>query len=235
MEKPTYYKVLWHNCNRCRTHYTSDAPHLRAYLCDDCWNAIVRAGIKRVWYSDYGNRMINPYCYGSAQESCWGAITTTQPVNLAPSDINERLAKLFSNPGGRYYQIDKEKEHKNRKVRGKVYGQPILYVKSKLCVFLGTNRKTLTDWNYFYNLEDGGGIYLKNRKLDDHVRGYKRDSHALFIWFRTSNSSPVGYKNNPTLVFPGLKGMKINDRNSDLDVRPSGGVDRPSSKFEEAV
>ena len=186
-------------------------------------------------YSDYGNRMINPYCYGSAQESCWGAITTTQPVNLAPSDINERLAKLFSNPGGRYYQIDKEKEHKNRKVRGKVYGQPILYVKSKLCVFLGANRKTLTDWNYFYNLEDGGGIYLKNRKLDDHVRGYKRDSHALFNWFRTSNSSPVGYKNNPTLVFPGLKGMKINDRNSDLDVRPSGGVDRPSSKFEEAV
>jgi hypothetical protein len=186
-------------------------------------------------YSDYGNRMINPYCYGSAQESCWGAITTTQPVNLDPSDINERLAKLFSNPGGRYYQIDKEKEHKNRKVRGKVYGQPILYVKSKLCVFLGANRKTLTDWNYFYNLEDGGGIYLKNRKLDDHVRGYKRDSHALFNWFRTSNSSPVGYKNNPTLVFPGLKGMKINDRNSDLDVRPSGGVDRPSSKFEEAV
>ena len=31
---------MWHNCNRCRTHYTSEAPHLKAYLCDDCWGAI---------------------------------------------------------------------------------------------------------------------------------------------------------------------------------------------------
>jgi hypothetical protein len=38
--KPPYYKVLWHKCNRCFTHYTSEAPHLRAYLCDECWNAI---------------------------------------------------------------------------------------------------------------------------------------------------------------------------------------------------
>ena len=38
--KPNYYKTLWHNCNRCRTHYTSEAPHLKAYLCDDCWSAI---------------------------------------------------------------------------------------------------------------------------------------------------------------------------------------------------
>ena len=38
--KPSYYKVLWHKCNRCFTHYTSEAPHLRAYLCNDCWNAI---------------------------------------------------------------------------------------------------------------------------------------------------------------------------------------------------
>ena len=38
--KPTYYKEMWHNCNRCRTHYTSEAPHLKAYLCDDCWGAI---------------------------------------------------------------------------------------------------------------------------------------------------------------------------------------------------
>ncbi len=46
MEKPTYYKVLWHNCNRCRTHYTSDAPHIRAYLCDDCWSAIPHFTVK---------------------------------------------------------------------------------------------------------------------------------------------------------------------------------------------
>jgi len=38
--KPSYYKVLWHKCNRCYTHYTSEAPHLRAYLCDECWKAL---------------------------------------------------------------------------------------------------------------------------------------------------------------------------------------------------
>ncbi len=40
MKQPDYYKVMWHNCNRCRTHYTSEAPHLKAYLCDDCWKSI---------------------------------------------------------------------------------------------------------------------------------------------------------------------------------------------------
>ena len=38
--KPKYYKVMWHNCNRCRAHYTSEHPHLKAYLCDDCWKAL---------------------------------------------------------------------------------------------------------------------------------------------------------------------------------------------------
>ena len=46
MEKPTYYKVLWHNCNRCRTHYTSEDPALKAYLCDDCWGAIPHFTVK---------------------------------------------------------------------------------------------------------------------------------------------------------------------------------------------
>ena len=40
MVKPTYYKALWHNCNRCRIHYMSDDPQLRAYLCDECWGSI---------------------------------------------------------------------------------------------------------------------------------------------------------------------------------------------------
>ena len=44
--KPPYYKVLWHKCNRCFTHYTSEAPHLRAYLCNDCWNAIPHFKVK---------------------------------------------------------------------------------------------------------------------------------------------------------------------------------------------
>jgi len=46
--KPTYYNVLWHNCNRCKTHYTSEAPHLKAYLCDDCWRAIPHFQVKSV-------------------------------------------------------------------------------------------------------------------------------------------------------------------------------------------
>ncbi len=44
--KPPYYKVLWHKCNRCLTHYTSEEPHLRAYLCDECWNAIPHFTVK---------------------------------------------------------------------------------------------------------------------------------------------------------------------------------------------
>ena len=35
-----YYKSQWHNCNNCRIHYMSEAPHLKAYLCDECWNKI---------------------------------------------------------------------------------------------------------------------------------------------------------------------------------------------------
>ena len=38
--KPQYYEALWHNCNICRIHYMSEQPHLRAYLCDDCWNKV---------------------------------------------------------------------------------------------------------------------------------------------------------------------------------------------------
>jgi len=45
--KPPYYKVLWHKCNRCFTHYTSEAPHLRAYLCNECWNAIPHFTVKK--------------------------------------------------------------------------------------------------------------------------------------------------------------------------------------------
>ena len=46
--KPTYYKALWHNCNRCRIHYMSDDPQLRAYLCDDCWGSIPHYHVKNV-------------------------------------------------------------------------------------------------------------------------------------------------------------------------------------------
>ena len=38
--KPKYYEALWHNCNKCKIHYMSEQPHLRAYLCDECWNGM---------------------------------------------------------------------------------------------------------------------------------------------------------------------------------------------------
>ena len=48
MTQPTYYKALWHNCNRCRTHYMSEQPHLKAYLCDECWKVIPHFQVKSV-------------------------------------------------------------------------------------------------------------------------------------------------------------------------------------------
>ena len=38
--KPTYYKAMWHNCHKCKIHYMSESPHIRAYLCDECWNSM---------------------------------------------------------------------------------------------------------------------------------------------------------------------------------------------------
>jgi len=36
--EPIKVNALWHNCNMCRIHYMSEHPHIRAYLCDECWN-----------------------------------------------------------------------------------------------------------------------------------------------------------------------------------------------------
>ena len=38
--KPTYYKAMWHNCGKCKIHFMSEQPHLRAYLCDECWSSM---------------------------------------------------------------------------------------------------------------------------------------------------------------------------------------------------
>ena len=48
MVKPTYYKALWHNCHMCRIHYMSEQPHLRAYLCDECYHSIPHYKVKDV-------------------------------------------------------------------------------------------------------------------------------------------------------------------------------------------
>ena len=36
--EPIKVNALWHNCNMCKIHYMSEHPHIRAYLCDECWN-----------------------------------------------------------------------------------------------------------------------------------------------------------------------------------------------------
>ena len=46
--KPTYYNALWHNCNGCKIHYMSEEPHIRAYLCDECWNRIPHFKVGKV-------------------------------------------------------------------------------------------------------------------------------------------------------------------------------------------
>jgi len=33
-------KAIWHNCMKCKIHYMSEYPHIRAYLCDECWNSM---------------------------------------------------------------------------------------------------------------------------------------------------------------------------------------------------
>jgi len=40
MINPTYYEAKWTNCMKCKMHYMSTEPHLRAYLCDECWNSM---------------------------------------------------------------------------------------------------------------------------------------------------------------------------------------------------
>ena len=46
--KPTYYEALWHNCMTCKIHYMSDMPHIRAYLCDECWNKLPHYKVEQV-------------------------------------------------------------------------------------------------------------------------------------------------------------------------------------------
>ncbi len=46
--EPIKVKALWHNCNMCKIHYMSEEPHIRAYLCDECWNSIPHFQVKNV-------------------------------------------------------------------------------------------------------------------------------------------------------------------------------------------
>ena len=53
---PPYYKALWHNCSKCKIHYMSESPHIRAYLCDECWNSMphYKVDIKKMQKPDKG-------------------------------------------------------------------------------------------------------------------------------------------------------------------------------------
>jgi hypothetical protein len=44
--KPIVVETLWHNCNNCKIHYMSESPHVRAYLCDECWFSIPHMRVK---------------------------------------------------------------------------------------------------------------------------------------------------------------------------------------------
>ena len=46
--KPVYVEALWHNCIKCKIHYMSESPHIRAYLCDECWNSMPHYKVDQV-------------------------------------------------------------------------------------------------------------------------------------------------------------------------------------------
>ena len=46
--KPVYVEALWHNCIKCKIHYMSEYPHIRAYLCDECWNSMPHYKVDQV-------------------------------------------------------------------------------------------------------------------------------------------------------------------------------------------
>ena len=171
-------------------------------------------------YSDFGTRMINNMCYGPLDEDgCYGKLGQ-----------NSNLNNLLSNPHN-YYYLDNANNRKtftnkflgivyNRhKVRGKIYGQPILKVNGKYCVFLETYRVRATafhyDYNVFINLHNGNIFRVKNKDLDNKVTGYVRNSDDLFNWLPRGNNPQ--YLNNPTLYYPGLQAYSINFKHTDLD------------------
>ena len=168
--------------------------------------------------------MINKDCSGPLKDRCFGEIGQTRFIHN----------KIFNTPDKRYYRktISKKFKYKafgvtlgTKTVNAKVYGQPVIKVDGKLCVFLEAwTLFGLQDDNAFYNLENGSVFKMMNKHLDDRVEGYVRDSKALFNWLNTkSRQESTGNLNNPKLYFPGLKGEKLNLENTDLDEFPEIG------------
>jgi len=177
--------------------------------------------------SGYGTRMIHRDCYGPLDDlGCFGRLNQSNSTQ-----------RVMNDPNDRYYQktVSAKYTHGIWPARydvttsGKVYGQPILKKGGDYVVFIGaySTGAGLYDNNIFYNLDTGGFHKILNKDLDNEIKGYKRDSKALFNWIRKDgdvNSSTPGIRvNNPTLYFPGLKGAGLNFENSDMDSFPATG------------
>lgn len=176
--------------------------------------------------SNNGFTMINNFCYGPLE--CFGKLNQI-PLDVFAEQNNtetegynimKRLLNIFNDKNSNYYKGSKRSKQYGSfisgrwRVEGGVYGQPILYVKKKLSVFLGSRRQLLTDWNVFYDLESGDFHKISNASLNNKVEGYKKDSGRFFDWLRKGDNNRI---NNPTLYYPGLKGVPINYTNTDLD------------------
>tara|TARA_R110001592_G_scaffold1183_4_gene6980 strand:+ start:2870 stop:4804 length:1935 start_codon:yes stop_codon:yes gene_type:complete len=151
--------------------------------------------------SNYGTRMIHKECVGplNVQGECYGAL-----------EQSSTLQNHFNNPDFEYYKT---------KVTGgssgiSMYGQPILKINGKYCVFLYGEREgglfSTTYWNVFINLHSGTQFYKENKHLDDDVVGYTRDSKKDFDWF-------INGKPNPSIYYPGLQGVKLNQYLADYN------------------
>ena len=58
--KPAYYKAMWHNCGKCKIHYMSEEPHIRAFLCDECWFSMPHYKVSTLAAMEYINASQKP-------------------------------------------------------------------------------------------------------------------------------------------------------------------------------
>ena len=137
--------------------------------------------------------MINRDCYGPLSGGeCYGSLG--QDIGLQNNIFND-INGAYYLPDGIYNDL--------------MYGQPILKVNGTYAVFLFRYRERYVDWNVFGNIENNQyRIEVKNKNLDDEVQGYKRDSKKYFDWI-------YGGKPNPTIYYPGLQGVKLNQDGAD--------------------
>jgi len=150
--------------------------------------------------SKHGTPMINRNCNKFQTDKCFG--------NLGQSN---KLQKLFNDPYFNYYR-----NSAGGAVNFKVYGQPIIKWKGKYAVFGYRYRSGIgVDWNAFYDIEHGDTWYSKNKNLSADVTGYKRYSDRMFNWTPEDYGT---YVNNPTLYFPGLQGVKVNNKGTIEDL-----------------